>query len=356
MTRSVVTVTADTPIHVAAELLLKHGFSAVPVVDEQENLVGIVSEADLLRGRATSDPRAHLRPLHGDETAPPKTVQEVMTTEVVALPESADEADFASLMLKNRFKSIPVVENGQVVGIVSASDLLRTHIRSDEEITREIRERLREYASGREAWSVDVNDGVVTLTGDVAEQFTRIAALLAVTVPGVVRVHTTKSEPVVKDEASRPRQDVHGTSSEGPSDHRGLRVLAVDECVRLLREARTGRLAFMEGGDLDILPVNHGIIGLDVVFRTTWGSKLYAAGHLQRVAFEVDGTDEIREIGWSVLVKGTASVVYEDPIIEELEALGISTWARPDSELFWIRIRPDEITGREISSRAPNPS
>jgi nitroimidazol reductase NimA-like FMN-containing flavoprotein (pyridoxamine 5'-phosphate oxidase superfamily) len=82
-------------------------------------------------------------------------------------------------------------------------------------------------------------------------------------------------------------------------DHSGLGVLSNEECLRRLRAARVGRVAFVERGEPVILPVNHGLDGDAVVFLTAPGSKLVAADNELPVAFEVDGYDADRRAGWS---------------------------------------------------------
>ncbi|MEP6666431.1 MAG: pyridoxamine 5'-phosphate oxidase family protein, partial [Nocardioidaceae bacterium] len=96
-----------------------------------------------------------------------------------------------------------------------------------------------------------------------------------------------------------------------PTDHRGLRVLGFEECLERLRTEPVGRLAFVDKGEPVVFPVNHAIDGVDVVFRTSWGSKLEVAESSGVVAYEVDGYDSLSEKGWSVVVKGTAQLVYE---------------------------------------------
>jgi nitroimidazol reductase NimA-like FMN-containing flavoprotein (pyridoxamine 5'-phosphate oxidase superfamily) len=135
-----------------------------------------------------------------------------------------------------------------------------------------------------------------------------------------------------------------------PRDHRDLAVLTLAECLDRLRSTPIGRVAFADRGGPVILPVNHGIDGTDVVFRTTYGSKLQIAEDAGHVAFEADGIDVRTHRGWSVLVKGVVNPVYEREAIERYEALGISAWAGLDeSTAVWIRLRPEEITGREIT-------
>jgi CBS domain-containing protein len=188
MSSPVMTVTPTTRIKQAAAMLVRHGFNAVPVVDNGE-LVGIVSEADLLPLESSPDPRAHVLrwpPLVGST---PQLVGEVMTREVLALPPDADAADAARLMLDNGVKSIPVVLGGRVVGIVTRRDLLAVLARSDHAIRVEVERLLAEELGGHPR--VEVTDGVVTLSGFNTGRETDLAGLLARTVPGVVEVRVT---------------------------------------------------------------------------------------------------------------------------------------------------------------------
>ncbi len=124
------------------------------------------------------------------------------------------------------------------------------------------------------------------------------------------------------------------TGQFGPDDHSGLAVLTVEECVARLSAARVGRLAFNLDGGPTILPVNHEMDGHSVVFRTDSGSKLLVAVDQQAVAFEVDGYDPDRRSGWSVVIRGIATVI-DDPVqIDRLGALGVGpgpTWSNDRS-------------------------
>jgi CBS domain-containing protein len=188
MSSPVMTVTPTTRIKQAAAMLVRHGFNAVPVVDNGE-LVGIVSEADLLPLESSPDPRAHVLRWPPPVGSTPQLVGEVMTREVLALPPDADAADAARLMLDNGVKSIPVVLGGRVVGIVTRRDLLAVLARSDHAIRVEVERLLAEELGGHPR--VEVTDGVVTLSGFNTGRETDLAGLLARTVPGVVEVRVT---------------------------------------------------------------------------------------------------------------------------------------------------------------------
>jgi nitroimidazol reductase NimA-like FMN-containing flavoprotein (pyridoxamine 5'-phosphate oxidase superfamily) len=141
------------------------------------------------------------------------------------------------------------------------------------------------------------------------------------------------------------------STGSGPRDHRGLRVLTLEECLQHLREAPVGRVAFLHEGDPVILPVTFALDGLDVVFRSTWGSKLEHARHAGNVAFEVDAVDVATRRGWSVVISGVAVVEYDPAELERLDALSLPTWAPPEATSFWIRVRTESVTGRSIEPR-----
>jgi CBS domain-containing protein len=190
MTRSVVTVHADTPVHRAAALMTEHGITSLPVLDEDDGVIGIVSEADLLRDRMPHDPRSHLRRDEPDQPDPARLVGQVMSEAVCCMGENADTADLAACMLDNNVRAVPIVDGRRLIGIVSRRDLLRTLLRDDTAITSEVIQRLDEYAPSPRRWRVDVEDGVVTIRGHVADTAEQeIVTVLARTVPGVTRVH-----------------------------------------------------------------------------------------------------------------------------------------------------------------------
>jgi CBS domain-containing protein len=187
MSSPVVTVAPDTHLKEVADLLVRHEVSAVPVVEDGA-LVGIVSEADLVPLELAPDPRAHLAPVREPPPGVPRVAAEVMTREVVALPEGADAAEAGRLMLERRIKSIPVVQGRRIVGIVARRDLLKVLARGDEEIAGDLRTLLEEELGPPSPYRVTVRDGVVELTGPPDPTVRRLATLLVRGVPGVVEV------------------------------------------------------------------------------------------------------------------------------------------------------------------------
>jgi CBS domain-containing protein len=120
MSSNVMTVRPHLPARVAAALLVANGFTSAPVVTAEGLLRGIVTEADLMRGQPIPDPDQT-----DDEPAPDTTAGEVMTPEPVTMRPTDDLADVAAVMLANGVRSVPVVEDGRLVGIISRRDVLR---------------------------------------------------------------------------------------------------------------------------------------------------------------------------------------------------------------------------------------
>jgi CBS domain-containing protein len=187
MSSPVVCVPPDRRLKDAADLLVTHGISAMPVVDDGD-LAGIVSEADLLPLELAPDPRAHLAALPEPPQQLRQVVAEVMTRQVVALPEDADTAEAARLMLERHIKSIPIVRGRRVVGIVARRDLLQLLARSDEDISRDLDALLAKELGQPSPYRATVQDGIVRLIGLTDPTSRRLAVLLVRGVPGVVAV------------------------------------------------------------------------------------------------------------------------------------------------------------------------
>jgi len=131
-------------------------------------------------------------------------------------------------------------------------------------------------------------------------------------------------------------------------DHSGGEVLTSAECLELLASTPVGRIAFLHDGDVVILPINIGLWNRSIVFSTQPGSKLDTAVMARQVSVEVDEWNSTTHEGWSVLAKGTASTVTDADEIAELDDLSVTAWIRPDAPRSWVRMLPNEITGRRV--------
>jgi CBS domain-containing protein len=188
MTAPVITVHPWTSAKEAAELLSMHAFTALPVVDDEGRLIGIVTEADLIRGRVPADPRyVHL---HHEAAVTAKTVGDLMTSPATAMSTGADLADLCQALVDARIRAMPIVDGSAVVGIVTRGDIVRVLAREDTDIAKDVQHRLEIYGgSGR--WTIDVRDGCVHIVDQFDDDTDRhVAQLLALAVPGVVAADT----------------------------------------------------------------------------------------------------------------------------------------------------------------------
>ncbi|MFE8017201.1 CBS domain-containing protein [Streptomyces antibioticus] len=197
MSTSVVRVRRDTGFKEIAKLLAEYGITAVPVVDDEEHVVGVVSEADLLRKEAAGlDPAGLLpvlRPRPADRAKAEATIaQGLMNSPAVTARPEWTAVEAAQVMERHHVKRLPVVdEAGRLVGLVSRADLLRVFLRGDSAIREEISGEVLLRTLGIEPGEVTVHvvDGRVTLRGTVdRKSLVPIAVRLCQGVDGVVDV------------------------------------------------------------------------------------------------------------------------------------------------------------------------
>jgi CBS domain-containing protein len=131
MTKNVICIGRSTPVSEIAALLLKNKISAVPVIDDDGHVIGIVSEDDLLRRRSAKRGSWWLgllasgRPAAEDiAKARDLTAAQVMTRHVITTREGAPPEVVSGLLRRHRIKRIPVVRRKKLVGIISRADLL----------------------------------------------------------------------------------------------------------------------------------------------------------------------------------------------------------------------------------------
>ncbi|WP_059006464.1 CBS domain-containing protein [Streptomyces specialis] len=196
MTGDVVSVTPEVPFKRVAELLAEHRVSGMPVVDDDEKVLGIVSEQDLMARQAQGGRRPHWSPTRAArrETAlaGAMTAGELMTAPAVTVRAVDSVARAARVMADRHVKRLPVLdEEGRLGGIVSRRDVLGVFLRPDAEIRETVIDEvlIRSLWLPRDAVRVTVEDGVVTLDG-VVERESEIPIALGLTgrMEGVVGV------------------------------------------------------------------------------------------------------------------------------------------------------------------------
>jgi CBS domain-containing protein len=210
MTRSVISVTPDTTVVEAANIMLQRHVSGLPVVDEKGKLVGVVSEGDFIRRSEIGTQRKRGRWLrfilgpgksasdfvheHG------RKVSEVMTAQPLTITEDTALAEIADLMERNNVKRLPVIRGDKVVGIVSRANLLQAvaslarqvpdPTADDDHIRNRIIDALEKTDWCPFGLNVIVRDGIVHLSGVITEERARQAAVVATeNVEGVKKVH-----------------------------------------------------------------------------------------------------------------------------------------------------------------------
>jgi CBS domain-containing protein len=161
MTPHVVSVSAEASILDAAQLMMQHHISGLPVVDGEGKLVGIVSERDFLRSSQASNHPRWLQFLTGGKSLPDEIPQlknrkvgEVMTRAPIFVNEDTPLEAVARLMDQHDIKRVPVLCDGKIVGIIARADLVRALVHAARKVansTAHTTSRLTELE--RQAWT-----------------------------------------------------------------------------------------------------------------------------------------------------------------------------------------------------------
>jgi CBS domain-containing protein len=223
MTTDVLSVGPDTPLKAVAAQLVEHAISGMPVVNDAGEVLGVISEGDLLVKESGPTPRrSGLIAWLLDSTDPDvrsklgaRTAGEAMTTPAITIAPFQSTATAASEMLRAGINRLPVVRERRLIGIVTRADLVRAFARSDEQVAREVRRQAEFFLDLAEDFSrIDVSSagGEVKLTGRVrrrsdAEELPRFLAR----VPGIVGVASelTWQEDDSKPTRERIRENLH---------------------------------------------------------------------------------------------------------------------------------------------------
>jgi CBS domain-containing protein len=216
MTKDVVTVGYNTPITEIAAILMKHRISGVPVVTKYQQVIGIVSESDLIH-RAETGTEIRRKWWLALFSAPELMAREytkahglraehVMSRTIVSVLEDTDAARVADVLDRHRIKRVPVLSNGKLVGLITRSDLVRalagveigkpaTH-NGDAALQKALIEKVRAQSWLNRTYLVPlVNDGVVDLWGFIESDEQRKALFILIEeVTGLrnIRDHTTR--------------------------------------------------------------------------------------------------------------------------------------------------------------------
>lgn len=212
MTQTVVAVSRSAPYKEIARTLAEWKVSAVPVLEGEGRVIGVVSEADLLPKEEfkDSDPARfdRLRRIDDLAKAAGGTAEDLMSSPAVTIHAYATVAEAARAMARKGVKRLPVVdEQGMLAGIVSRSDLLKVYLRDDEDIAREVGEEVvaRLFRNREPTVEVTVTEGVVTLSGSLADtSMVPLVARLVRAVEGVVNVELRLTAPAAGPGAPEP--------------------------------------------------------------------------------------------------------------------------------------------------------
>ncbi|MBP2586160.1 CBS domain-containing protein [Streptomyces sp. PvR006] len=203
MTKKVVAVQPGAEFKEIVAAMERWKVTAVPVVEGEGRVVGVVSEADLLLKEEFHDHRLGLveqmRRLDATAKAGSRRAEDLMTSPAVSVAPEASLPQAARLMASHHVKRLPVVgTNGTIQGIVSRSDLLKVFLRPDEDLSAEVRRDVVEHLFPLSQSRVDVrvDAGVVTLSGEVRDSaLIPLAARLTRAVEGVVDVQCELTVP-----------------------------------------------------------------------------------------------------------------------------------------------------------------
>lgn len=199
MTTEVITVTPATGIKEAARMMFRNRVSGLPVVDDDDRLIGIITEADFLQLEVSREEE--------NDPAPVERVGEVMSSGVLAVDPALSIYEAAKMMVVQELKRLPVVDGeDRLLGIISRADIVALFTRPDDVIEDEIREDLlrRVLFVDPDELDVSVENGVVAFVGEIGTRTeARLLEELARRLDGVIRVDSSLTWRIDDTKASR---------------------------------------------------------------------------------------------------------------------------------------------------------
>jgi CBS domain-containing protein len=179
MSSPVVTARPEMSVRQIVELMLRSRISGLPVVDDDQRVLGVVTEADLLEKEDRPVPEPPLLSWHGrslrlerllgrHRKATGIIARDVMAENLITAAEETTVQELAHLMLRHHINRIPILREGRLTGIVTRADVLKVFLRSDESILQAIRETLaRELYIDTAPLTLTCAGGVVTVAGTI---------------------------------------------------------------------------------------------------------------------------------------------------------------------------------------------
>lgn len=172
MTKEVKTIHSTNSIRTAIELMLNHGVSGLPVVDEAEAVIGMITEGDLLRrlelGAAAKSDRPSGDTARADLDAYIKgnswRVGDLMSTEITTVTGDTSVGSVARLLFQHRIKRVPVLEQGRLIGLISRVDLLRAMVGPQHDLVASGEEAMERAIKARLSSDLGIDPGRVSVT------------------------------------------------------------------------------------------------------------------------------------------------------------------------------------------------
>jgi CBS domain-containing protein len=193
MTSPAITIHQEATLREAGDVLARRGISALPVVDDEGRLVGIVSQMDLIR-LSTADTAQGAEAQPENSRSQPTRVAEIMTVEVVTVSPETDLHAVAKRLSESHIRQVPVLSDTGLIGVVSRRDLIKWMARSDAALTLDVIAVLSDEARRLAHLDVRVHEGVAHIEGEAGHHTLTLAGKLAQTVPGVLDARVTAVE------------------------------------------------------------------------------------------------------------------------------------------------------------------